>query len=101
MVQVCTVKWPIILKYFCGIRKIPLSLVPGSLIDAAAAMMLLLVAVVGDVVGCALDIVSDLGTGLPSEALDEAGDLSRTIELLEAHEVGGETGNVRRGYETC
>jgi hypothetical protein len=94
-------KWPIILKYFCGIRKIPLSLVSGSLIDAAAALLLLLVAVVGDAVGSALDVVLDLGTGLSSETLDEAGDLGRTVELLEAHEVGGETGNVRRGYEAC
>ena len=73
----------------------------GSLIDAAAALQRLLVAVVGDVAGSALDVVLDLGTSLSSEALDEAGDLSRAVELLEAHEVGGETGNMRRGYETC
>jgi hypothetical protein len=62
-------------------------------------LLLLLVAVVGDEVGGALDVVEDLGTALLSQALDEADNLSRTVELLEAHEVGGETSNVRRGCE--
>jgi hypothetical protein len=74
-----------------------LSLVPNSLIDAA--LLLLLVAVVGDAVGGAADVVANLGTALFGKALDKAGDLLGAVELLEAHEVGGETGNVGRSYK--
>lgn len=74
-----------------------LSLNPISLIDVE--MLLLLVAVVGDAVGGTTDVVADLGTALSGEALDEAGNLLGAIELLEAHEVGSETGNVGRGCD--
>jgi hypothetical protein len=77
-------------------EKLSLSLVPISLIDAAT--MLLLVAVVGDTVSGATDVVADLGTALLSEALDKADDLVGAVELLETHKVGGETGNVRGGH---
>jgi len=74
-----------------------LSLNPISLIDVE--ILLLLVAVVGDGVGGATGVVADLGTALSGEALDEAGNLLGTLELLEAHEVGSETGNVRRSCD--
>lgn len=62
--------------------------------------MRLLVAVVGDAVGGATDVVADLGTALSGKALDKAGNLRGAVELLEAHEVGSETGNVGRGYKS-
>lgn len=62
-------------------------------------MLFLLVAVVGDAVGGVRGVVADLGTALLSKALDKADNLIGATELLEAHEVGGKTSNVRRSCE--
>jgi hypothetical protein len=58
------------------------------------------VAIVGNEVGGARSVVLDLSAGGGSQVLDQAGDLHGGSDALETHEVGSETGNVGRGYET-
>ena len=53
------------------------------------------VAVEGDEVGRVGLIASDGGTRGFGELLDEVQDIGGGVELLDAHEVGGEAGNVR------
>lgn len=55
------------------------------------------VAVVGNEGRCVASVVDDLGARLLGELLDELVDLGDGGDVLEGHEVGGETGNVGRG----
>lgn len=57
------------------------------------------VTVVGDEVSGAPNVVLNLGTSLSGEVLDESIDRGGAAGTLQGHKVGGETGDVRRGYK--
>lgn len=53
------------------------------------------VGVVGNEVGGASNVLLDSGTSLGGEVLDKAGNTVKGVDILESHQVGGKTGNMR------
>lgn len=68
----------------------------GSLCALQISFFFLDVTVVGNSRRGSLHIAEDLGTGLIGEILHQAVELGDALDVLEGHEVGGETSDVRR-----